>query len=144
MLGITPEQIIENLKSVMESQKHNERLLALTKDPRQADIIKSLIQDNQINIDTLKDLYRQMTCDPLVLPSTAEPTFTSYLEGIKLAIMQKVKQFDRLLYLYYTTTSETIQKVILFQASLILVHLRYLDYLLVKNSSQLSTNSALA
>lgn len=127
----------------MESQKHNERLLALTKDPRQAEIIRVLIQDNKTNFDVLKDLYKQMTCDPLVLPSITEPTFTSYLDGIQLAIMQKAKQFDRLLHLYYSTTSETIQKAILFQASIILVHLRYLDYLLIKNSSQVSKDPGL-
>jgi hypothetical protein len=138
LLGITPEQIVSNLKTTLETIKHNERLLAFAPDPRQAEIIRTLIQDNKINVEHFTKLYYQMTCEPLVVPPIGQPGFTSYLEGIRQAILQRVEQFDKLLVLYYSTTSETIQKIILYQASTILVHSRYLDYLFIKNSHRQS------
>jgi len=133
LLGVTTQQVINAIKTVLETEKNYERLRALAPSEGQVSIINRLIRDEREIFTALSKLYTSMTCNQLVIPPITLPAFSTYIAGIKQAIRQEIEENGVTVRLYSSTTVEDIYKVFLNMLAASYLHVAYLNYLLIIN-----------
>jgi len=138
--GVTPQQIIESIKAITETQEYYKRLFIMAPSEEQSGILSKIMLDNIYSLYLLKRLYIGITCTEPNTPPVYPPSFKNYLEGL---VQVKTIEARNMMYfinfwitipdIFFTPSITNVRTVFGIPVNNSSIHINYIQYILTLN-----------
>lgn len=131
--GVTPDQLIKAMKGEADAQAYYRRLVTMTHNPKEEEIIRKIFEDEIKHFNTFQMIFRMITGYDCVLPTITTPVISSYFEGVGKAIMDELQTYEYYRDIYLNSANNSIMNAFFQAFTDENEHAAYLNYILTTN-----------
>ncbi len=131
--NVTPAQLLKAMKGEAEARKYYKKLMDMSLDDREKDIIEHFIEDENKHLSKFRMVYEMTTGKEPVLGNLKTADFSSYIEGIEQAIEDELETYVFYRDIYLSNNNPIIRDIFLEAFTDENEHIARLNYLYTKN-----------